>query len=94
MTTPIPAPVSAAPAPKKPFLSADSTKRALRTMFHGVVALIGAVPTIIVIAHLTHLDAQQEVATALTSLVVWSGVASKVLNQLEDAGLIPAWLKG
>lgn len=94
MTTLTPSP---APAPKKPLslkVSKDSTKRALRTVFHAAVGLIGAVPTILLVAHLTHLDAQQEVATALGSFVVWTGVASKVLNALEDAHLIPAWLKG
>jgi hypothetical protein len=73
--------------------SVGSTKRALRTAFHGVVALIGAVPTIVLLAHMTHLDAQQQVGTALASLVLWTGVASKVINQLEDAGVLPAWLK-
>jgi hypothetical protein len=73
--------------------SVGSTKRALRTVFHGVVALIGAVPTIVLITHLTHLDTQHQVSAALASLVLWTGAASKIINQLEDAGVLPAWLK-
>lgn len=67
----------------------DSTRRALRTLYHGLVGLLTVVPIV-----LTALPDGSPLAVKLSSVVVASAVVSRVLNGLEDAGLIPAWLRG
>jgi hypothetical protein len=61
-----------------------STKRALRTGYQAVIALIVIIPVL-----LTALP----VAAQVTAVVGAVAAVAKVLNALEDAGLIPAWLK-
>lgn len=63
----------------------DSTRRALRTGFHVLVALLTAIPAIV--AGLPSLAVGAQV------LVVAAGV-SKAINLAEEVGLVPAWLKG
>lgn len=64
-----------------------SDKRALRT---GYQALIGVV-TFIPIA----LEAFPGISTTATALTLsaWIVVITKSMNALEDAGVIPSWLK-
>ena len=67
---------------------ADSTKRALRTLFQGLVAFIAVLPTFTYI-----FPANTPVGTQLAALVAATAVVSKVLNALEDKGLVPLWLR-
>jgi glutamine phosphoribosylpyrophosphate amidotransferase len=62
----------------------DSDKRALRTAFHVLVALLAAVPAVLAGLPTLAVGAQVLVVTA---------VISKVINALEEAGVVPAWLK-
>jgi hypothetical protein len=71
----------------------DSDKRALRTAFHAVIGLIGAVPTIVVLVHNAHLDSSQQVQAGMATMVLWTGLAAKGINWLEDHGWMPAFLK-
>lgn len=69
----------------KPDWPSESTRRALRTAYQAVLALIAVIPVMFVTNGNTP-------ATALT-VVAAVGVMSKIVNALEDAGVIPAWLK-
>lgn len=66
----------------------ESTKRGLRTGYQIAVALVTAVPLIL-------FALPEDVATTpvVVAVGVWIGVVSKVINSLEDAGFLPAWLK-
>lgn len=66
----------------------DSTKRALRTVYQGIVAMIVIVPILATALAGTPIAAQVALAVAVL------GMVSKAINALEDAGMIPAWLKG
>lgn len=65
-----------------------STKRALRTAYQGVVALVTIVPLVIAV-----LPGDSPLAVQLAVVVGAVGVVSKVMNVLEDSGYLPAWLK-
>lgn len=65
----------------------NSTKRTIRTVFQLVIALIVAAPVLATALHGTPVDVQ---VTAFAAIVA---VVAKVVNALEDAGVIPAWLK-
>lgn len=62
----------------------DSTRRTLRTAYQSLLALIAIVPLL-----LSDLGVTEQAA----SVVVAVTLATKVVNALEDAGVIPAWLK-
>jgi hypothetical protein len=66
----------------------DSTRRALRTAYQFLVACIGIVP-ILALA----LPQSSPLAAKLAVVLGFLAVATKVVNALEDRGLIPAWLK-
>ena len=70
----------------------DSTARGLRTAYQSVVGLIGLVPTLITIFALIPTDTPgySQIAIIMANVVLWTGIASKVINALEDKGLIPA----
>lgn len=71
----------------------DSTKRSLRTAYQTLIAAITTIP--LLIATLTTLLPEgNDLAITLASIVAGIAVVSKVINALEDHGLIPAWLKG
>lgn len=65
----------------------ESTRRALRTAYQVVLGAVTVTPLLVTALSDTPLAAQ---IAAFGAAVV---VASKVVNALEDAGLIPAWLK-
>lgn len=65
-----------------------AAKRALRTLYQGVLALITLVPALVVA-----LPEGSPLAVKLGAVVAAVAAVSGVLNKLEDAGLIPAWLK-
>jgi hypothetical protein len=69
---------------------ADSTRRALRTALHTLVA---AAPVILVVVPALHLP-PGPLAAVGGALVTAAGLVSKAVNVLEDRGLLPAWLKG
>ena len=70
----------------------DSTARGLRTAYQSVVGLIGLVPTLIVCFAFIPQDTPgyQQLAVIMANVVIWTGVASKIINALEDRGVIPA----
>jgi hypothetical protein len=63
----------------------NSTKRAIRTLLHVLVAVAAAVPAVV-----ANLPAWE----VLGQVVAVAGVVSKVHNSLETSGLVPEWLKG
>lgn len=63
----------------------DSTKRALRTVLHVAVSVLAVIPALA-----NNLPSW----AILTQIVVVAGGVSKGLNLAEEAGLVPAWLKG
>lgn len=65
-----------------------STKRALRTGYQLLVALITAVPVIVLV-----LPGELATEAVVVAFAAWVAVVTKAHNALEDAGLIPAWLK-
>lgn len=67
----------------------DSTRRALRTAYQTIVALLLAVPTIVVL-----LPSDSPLAAQAAVVVLWAGIVTKTINVLEEHGVLPAWLKG
>lgn len=65
-----------------------SAKRSLRTLYQAVLALLTFVPALLVV-----LPEGSPAAVKYGSVVAAVAAASAVVNKLEDAGLIPAWLK-
>lgn len=61
-----------------------STKRAIRTAYQVCLALIIIVPILL---------SALPVTAQVTAIVAAVGAVAKVLNALEDAKMIPAWLK-
>lgn len=66
----------------------DSTKRTLRTGMQLVVALATAIPLIVFA-----LPDDVQATPVAACMLAWVGVVTRVLTSLEDAGLIPAWLR-
>jgi hypothetical protein len=62
-----------------------STKRAIRTTFHVLIAVLTAIPVVVATSAPTWAVGVQIVAVA--------AIVSKTVNALEDAGVIPSWLK-
>lgn len=67
----------------------DSTRRGLRTAYQTIIGLVTALPLVIFA-----LPADAQVTPVVVGVGVWIAVVSKAVNSLEDAGFIPAWLKG
>ena len=61
-----------------------STKRALRTAYQVVLSLVVIVPVLVSTLPIT---------AQVTTIVAAVAAMAKVVNALEDAGMIPAWLK-
>lgn len=71
----------------------DSTRRSLRTAYQALIAAITTIP--LLIAALSAIAPEgSDIAVVLASVVAGLAIVTKVVNALEDAGLIPAWLKG
>lgn len=70
----------------------DSTARGLRTVYQSVVSLIGLVPTLLIVFAAIPQDTPgyAHLMVVVANVVLWTGVASKVINALEDNGVIPA----
>lgn len=66
----------------------ESTKRTLRTIAQMLVALIVAVPVIVFA-----LPADVQAEPVVVGVLAWVALVTKVLTALEDAGMIPAWLR-
>lgn len=77
----------------------DSTRRTLRTLYQNIIAAAIAIPVIaaIVLPALTGLipdaDLVAKITAGAATLVAVAIAVTKVVNSLEDAGYIPAWLK-
>lgn len=61
-----------------------STKRTLRSTFHALLAALAVLPL------LASSVAAPEKGAAVVAAVA---IVTKVVNALEDAGVIPSWLK-
>lgn len=68
-------------------MSEDSMKRWFRTGYQIVVALTVAVPVIVLAVP------EVSASAAVVAFAAWVAVVARVINGLEDAGVIPAWLK-
>ena len=61
-----------------------STQRAARTAYQAVLAMLVIIPVLL---------AALPLGAQVTAIVAAVAAAAKIVNVLEDAGLIPAWLK-
>jgi hypothetical protein len=70
----------------------DSSARGLRTVYQSAVGLIGLVPTIIGIFAVIPADTPGygKIMVIMANVIIWTGIASKLINALEDKGIIPA----
>lgn len=66
----------------------ESTRRTLRTIAQMLVALLFAVPVIVFA-----LPADVQAEPVVAGVLAWVVIVTKVLTALEDAGIIPAWLR-
>ncbi|GAB7004424.1 hypothetical protein JCM18899A_18970 [Nocardioides sp. AN3] len=66
----------------------ESTKRAIRTAYQVLVALITIAPVLVTVLKGTPVEVQVGIFAG------WVAAVATIINRLEDAGLIPAWLKG
>ena len=66
----------------------DSTRRVVRTVYQILVALVVAIPVIIGV-----LPPDMAASTYVIAFAAWTAVVARVMNTLEDAGLLPRWLK-
>lgn len=66
----------------------DSTKRSLRTAYKAIVAILTVVP-IAIAALPVDLSTTQLVVLVAASIAA----VDRAINALEDAGLVPAWLR-
>lgn len=69
----------------------DGTKRTLRTAYASVVAFLTAAPVVVFAIPAGVLDAPT--AAHLAAFAAWTVTVNKVINALEDRGVIPAWLR-
>jgi hypothetical protein len=67
----------------------DSTRRSLRTLYQGLLSLLVAVPLISLYVP----TGASRLAVIAASVVAAAAVITKIINALEDKGLIPAFLK-
>lgn len=76
-------------------VTSDSTKRALRTVLHVLIAVATAIPVAVPIidSYSGAIPGGDKLAAFGGILIVWAGVVSKVINTAEDHGWIPAFLK-
>lgn len=73
----------------------DSTRRALRTAYQALIAAVTTIPVILaLLSQVLPADSTASLATYIVAITAGVAAVSKLLNALEDAGLIPAWLKG
>lgn len=66
----------------------ESTKRTIRTVAQMLVSLLVAIPVIVFA-----LPADVQAEPVVLAVLAWVAVVTKVWNALEDAGVIPAWLR-
>jgi len=67
----------------------ESTKRALRTLLQGVLALAVIAPVLVTVA-----PQSTALAAVASSVVAATALVSKVYNTLESKGVLPEFLKG
>lgn len=65
----------------------ESTKRVIRTWYQLLIALITITPALVTLLRDTPVELQ------IVTFAGWVAAVSAGVNRLEDAGLIPAWLK-
>ncbi len=74
----------------------DSTRRALRTVYQGLLSLLLVIPIVVLILQDSIPDTGERwgiVSSVLGGTVAVVGVVTKIVNALEAARLIPPWLK-
>lgn len=67
----------------------DSTKRALRTLVQAIIAAAAAAP---VVMSLLPTD-NDNILKIEGAVVAGAAIVSKLVNVLEERGLLPEWLK-
>lgn len=74
----------------------DSTRRALRTLYQATLGCLIVVPLLAAAAAALPDDfpGKGNIVAVLAACAVATAGVAKVMNDLEDRGLIPAWLKG
>jgi hypothetical protein len=74
----------------------ESTRRALRTLYQGLIAVVVTIPLLAGVAAALpeEFPYKGRIVAILLTLAAVTAAVSKVLNELEDRGLVPAWLKG
>lgn len=65
-----------------------STKRVIRTLYQVVVAIVTAAPIV-----LAALPSEVSAIPLIVGFGAWVAVVARLINTLEDVGIIPAWLK-
>lgn len=65
-----------------------AARRALRTLYQAVLAMLVVVPALLAL-----LPEGSPLAVELAGIAAAVAAVSGLVNKLEDAGLIPAWLK-
>lgn len=66
----------------------ESTKRTIRTVAQMLVSLLVAIPVIVFA-----LPSDVQAEPVVLAVLAWVAVVTKAWNALEDAGVIPAWLR-
>lgn len=74
----------------------DSTRRSLRTLYQGVLASFTVVPVLcgaLLSALPSDSSFSAKIGVVAAAFVAGQAVVTKLVNDLEERGLIPAWLK-
>ena len=66
----------------------ESKRRGIRTLYQAVIAMLTVVPVLLAL-----LPDGSPLAVQLGGIAAAVAAVSTLINKLEDAGLIPAWLK-
>lgn len=69
----------------------DGTKRSLRTAYAAGVALTTALP--LVLADVPAGLVDDSTTAQLATFAAWTVFVNKAITNLEDRGVIPAWLR-
>ena len=70
----------------------SGSKRALRTAYQSLLAAVTGIPVIIALLPVESWNSTT-VSAALTGVLAWCAIVSKIINAFEDRGWIPAWLR-
>lgn len=71
----------------------DSTRRGLRTLYQATLTGLVTIPIVLAAIPQKVLDDNLGLATVIASILGVLAVVSKIINTLEDSGVIPPVLK-